>query len=104
MKNVPKQDRVAPRTPEDLMRAYNFSTLKSIREGAINAKSGTVGDWTLGVCEAFKTQYPGKSLYHTSKIDGATVTVALTPLGVYVETKTTDKTEVKSKTWLEIIT
>jgi hypothetical protein len=94
MKNVPKQDRVAPRTPEDLRRAYNFSAMSSEK----------AGDWSLGVCNAFKSQYPGKSLYHTSKIDGATVTVALTPLGVYVETKTNDKTEVKSKTWLEIVT
>ena len=118
MKNIPKQDRVAPRTPEDLKRAYNFSALKSsgqnqayrlgqieqqMREGTINAKSGTVGDWTLGVCEAFKAEYSGKSLYHTSTADDVTVTVALTPLGVYVETKTTDKTEVKSKTWLDIV-
>lgn len=118
MNKIPKQDRVAPRTPEDLKRAYNFSALKSntqnqsyrigqleqqMREGAINAKTGTVGDWKLGVCEAFKTEYSGKSLYHTSTVDEVAITVALTPLGVYVETKTTDKTEVKSKTWLDIV-
>lgn len=118
MKNVPKQDRVAPRTPEDLKRAYNFSALKSntqnqsyrlgqleqqIRGGVINASSGKVGDWELGVCEAFKTEYSGASLYQSYLADDVSVTVALTPLGVYVQTQTKDKTEVKSKTWLDIV-
>ena len=118
MNKVPKQDRVAPRTPEDLRRAYNFSALKSstqdqsyrigqleqqMRGGVINASSGKVGDWELGVCDAFKADYSGKSLYQTYTADGVTVTVALTPLGVYVQTKTQDKTEVKNKTWLDII-
>ena len=118
MKNIPKQDRVAPRTPEDLKRAYNFGALKStgkdqsyrlgqieqqMQSGTINAGSGKIGDWTLGVCEALKTKYAGTSLYHAS-IEGDTSTiVALTPLGVYVMTTTPKGVEVKSASWLDIV-
>ena len=119
MSKVSKQDICHPRTELDLMRRYGIGerNLKQeqqeaqlnaisamLQSGNFTIKSGTLGEFKIGVCEVLGDEYSEICLYNEALIDdGVAITVALTPQKVYVKTFTESGTSVESASWVDIV-
>ena len=108
---IPKQDRIKPRTPEDLERMYNFKkTSEKVdkiyddkQNGVVNAKSGKIGDWLIGQAPEISDLYKGTAIYAVSYSNGVETKVFLTPERVYVTKRTDQETIVDYASWADII-
>lgn len=94
---IPKQDRIKPRTVEDLERKYNFNRLKEKLDELL-------GDWSIGNPYEISHLYNGSAIYSSGSVkDGVESKVFLTPERVYVTKRTSEKTTVDSASWADII-
>jgi hypothetical protein len=76
---------------------------KMFQSGDFTIKSGTLGDFKIGVCESLGDEYSEICLYNEVLTDSIVTTVALTPQKVYVKTFTESGTSIESASWADIV-
>ena len=108
---IPKQDRLKPRTVEDLERMYNLrGSMEKVKEhdeaakkGIINAKTGSIGDWKLGKPSEIADLYSGTALYSKTYSNGEETGIYLTPDRVYITIRNDQESMVDYASWADII-